>query len=496
MTTATRRKLTGPPGFPVDWYLTRLKHGGMRSGEFRRESCRTNPLLWAMVYAPHHLESPDTGGLVSVSEFHVEAAKAAREWMRTDIAPAELRRAWVSARGSGKSTWWSLLLPLWALSYGHRSFIVQFGHTGTMARRHLLSLRAELSKNEKLRADFPALCAPAKHGRRSVMDTQDGYLAESGAAIIVAGMDQGTLGIKLENRRPDLLIIDDGEPPDSNYSDYQAAQRIATLREAILPMSLNAPVELVGTTTRLGSALDDVLKNKQWAKDENFQANHFPALIVDEVTGEERSAWPDRWSTEYLQSIRHTHSFMKNYQCQPVSADGTHWKQSDFVYDTGGVLARMIEAKVLAIDPAVTSSKRADESGLAVVGFGAGKVLVERATGVRMDPKALREMVHSTLRADPSIRTVLLEVSNGGEWITSTLLPLPAGVKMVELRPTKSKLSRITELFTHYQFGRVLHAKPLPALEQQELAFPNLATDDVVDVVAAAVEWLFKKYRG
>lgn len=493
MTTATRRKLAAPPGFPADWYLTRLKHGGMRSAEFRRETCRTNPLLWSMVYAPHHLESPDTGGLVSLSDFHVAAAKAARDWMRTDLGPAEIRRAWISARGSGKSTWWSLLLPLWALAYKHRTFVVQFGHTGTMARRHLLSLRAELAKNERLRADFPELCAPAKHGRRSVMDTQDGYLAESGAAIIVAGMDQGTLGIKLENRRPDLLIVDDGEPPDSNYSDYQAAQRIATLREAVLPMSLNAPVELVGTTTRLGSALDDVLKRKQWAVDENFVPHHFPALIVDEVTGEERSAWPDRWSTEYLQSIRHTHSFMKNYQCQPVSADGTHWSQSDFRYDNGA-LARLIEHKVLAIDPAVTSSRKADETGLAVVGFGARQALVERATGVRMDPKALREMVHSTLIADPSIRTVLLEVSNGGEWITSALLPLPGGVRMVELRPTKSKLSRITALFDQYQRGRVLHAKVLPALEQQELAFPHLATDDVVDVVAAAVEWLFSKY--
>jgi phage terminase large subunit-like protein len=364
-----------------------------------------------------------------------------------------------------------------------------------MARRHLLSLRAELAKNERLRSDFPGLCAPAKHGRRSVMDTQDGYLAESGAAIIVAGMDQGTLGIKLENRRPDLLIIDDGEPPDANYSDYQTAQRISTLREAILPMSLNAPVELVGTTTRLGSALDDVLKSKPWTLEERFVPHHFPALIVDEVTGEERSAWPHRWSIEYLRSIRHTHSFMKNYQCQPVSADGTHWAPGDFVYDNG-TLARMLEAKVLAVDPAVTSTKRADQTGLAIVGYGAQKALVERATGVRMDPKALREMVHATLRGDPSIRTVLCEVTNGGEWITSALSPLPGGVRMEVLRPTQSKLARVTALFDHYQRGRVLHAKPLPALEAQQCAFPQVANDDIVDSVAAAVEWLFRKYRG
>jgi phage terminase large subunit-like protein len=148
------------------------------------------------------------------------------------------------------------------------------------------------------------------------------------------------------------------------------------------------------------------------------------------------------------------------------------------------------------VDPAVTSTKRADQTGLAIVGYGARKALVERATGVRMDPKALREMVHTTLRADPSIRTVLCEVTNGGEWVTGALLPLPSGVKLVELRPTKSKLARVTALFDHYQRGRVLHAKPLPALEQQQCAFPQVANDDIVDSVAAAVEWLFTKCRG
>jgi hypothetical protein len=505
MTTATRRKLAAPPGFPIERYLAKLRHGGMNHSQWRRETCRTSPLMFACVYMDHHLSSTDTGGLVSLSEFHVAAASAARQWMRDDLGPGELRRAWVSARGSGKSTWWSLILPLWALANQHRTFVVQFGHTGTMARRHLLSLRSELAKNERLRGDFPELCAPARRGRRSVMDTQDGYLAESGAAIIVAGMDQGTLGIKLENRRPDLLIIDDGEPPDSNYSDYQAVQRIATLREAILPMSLNAPVELVGTTTRLGSALDDVLKGKQWARDEGFVPHHFPALIVDEQTGEERSAWPDRWSLEYLRSIRHTHSFMKNYQCQPVSADGTHWKESDFVYDKNGWLASHLDVKVMSIDPATTSHKRSDDTGLAIVGYAGAtrQALVERATGVRVDPASLREMVHTALYSDPTIRTVLLETSNGGDWIVQALSPLPRGVKMEELRPTQAKrstasgqLGRITELFDHYQRGRVVHARHLPTCEAQMLAYQGQGgKDDIVDAVDAAVRYLFKKYR-
>ena len=500
MTAPTKRRLVGPPGFPTDYYLSRLRHSGMggtRQNRFRRERCRADIVMWALTYFPEHLTSADTGGLVSLSEFHVEAARAALQWARTDLAPTELRRAWVSARGSGKSTWWNLIMPLWALAHGHRTFIVAFSHTGAMAKRHLMSLRAELAKNEKLRADYPELCEPARFGRRSVMDTQEGYVSASGAAIIVAGMDQGTLGIKFENRRPDLLIVDDGEGPEGGYSDYQKTQRLKILREAILPMSLNAAVELVGTTTRLGSILDDVLRGADWAVEENIRPRHFPALVVDPETGEERSAWPQRWSLEFLQSIRHTHSFAKNYQCEPVSADGTHWKTTDFVYDDKGTLARYITGKVLCVDPAVTSSKSADETGLAVVSFAGGvrKCLVERAVGVRRSPKEMQELVHRTLLRDPMIREVIVECNNGGEYIVQALSPLPNKVKLIVSRASESKASRITELYYQYEDGKVQHSKPHPSLERQMCAWPHVDTDDIIDAVEAGVRHWLGKYQ-
>lgn len=488
--------LAAPPGFPLDRYLAKLRHGGMRYSRFRREACRTSPILFALTYFPHHLRSAETNDVISLSEFHIAAAMAAKQWMRTDLGPAELRTGVLSARASGKSTWYFLILLLWALAYEHRRFVLAFSHTGPMARRHLLSLCSELARNPKLRADFPELVAPRMQGRRAVMDTQDGYMAASGVAVVVAGLDQGMLGIKVENRRPDMILVDDGEPPESKYSDYQKEQRLRTLVDAVLPMGLNAVVNLVGTTTRLGSIMDDVRTGKPWAVEEQFVCQHTLALAVDEDTGEERSTWPHRWPLEYLQSIRHTRSFALNFQCMPMSKDGTHWTQDDFVYDTKGRLARMLDAKVLAIDPAVTSGAQSDQTGLSVVGWSGSmrKCLIERARGVRMDPAALRELVHRTLRADPAIRTVVCEVIQGGEWIIQALQPLPGGVKLVKPKRTRqSKLSRITELYDHYQRGEVIHAKPLQALEAQMLAHPT-DHDDIVDSVDIGVRWLLEQY--
>lgn len=494
-----RRCLVGPPGWDSAPYLERLRHSAMRqftpgAARHRRRMCRHSPMLWALVYFAPHLTGQDPN-VVSLSEFHVAAADSAREWRRQDLGPAELRTGWTSGRESGKSTWFFLILLLWALAFNHRTFVLAFSYTSRMARRHLVSLRAELDKNELLRYDFPGLCEPAKFGRKSVMDTQDGYAAASGAVVIAAGLDQGTLGIKYENRRPDLILIDDGEPPEGNYSDNEKDKRLKILREAILPMSLSAVVNLVGTTTRMNSIMDNVRKGATWAREENFRARHFPALVVDPETGEERSAWPQRWPLEYLQGIRHTRSFLVNFQCEPASADGTHWRPEDFVYDEKGALSQHVIAKVLAIDPAVTSTRRADQTGLAVVGYvgNTHQLLVERAVGVRYDPARLRAMVHKTLRDDPLIRHVVVEVSNGGEYIEQALNPVPNGLRLLTTRPSKSKLSRITELYDLYQRKSVVHTRPLQALEAQQLAFPG-DTDDIVDAVETAVRTLRERY--
>jgi phage terminase large subunit-like protein len=487
--------LATPPNFPLDRYLAKLRHSGMAHSAYRREVCRTSPILFALVYFPHHLRSSATGGVTSLSEFHVAAGMAAKGWMRTDFGPNESRTGWISSRDSGKSTWFFLILPLWALAYGHRTFVLAFSYTGPMAKRHMMSLGQELANNKRLRADFPQLCRPAMDSRKTVMNTQEGYLAESGAAVVVAGLDQGTLGIKVENRRPDLILVDDGEPPEGDYSDREKEKRLKILTVAILPMNTNAVVNLVGTTTRLNSIMDDVRTGKQWAREENFTCRHFPALVQDEETGEERSSWAHRWPLPYLQSIRHTRSFALNYQCMPTSANGTHWTPDDFVYDTKGRLSALVDVKVLSIDPAVTSGAQSDQTGLAVVGWSGGmrKCLTERARGVRMDPAALRALVHRTLRGDPTIRTVVVEVNNGGDWITQALSPLPGGVKLEVLRSSQNKLARITALYDRYQRGQVVHAKPLQALESQMLAHPT-DHDDLIDAVDMGVRWLMAKY--
>jgi hypothetical protein len=64
-------------------------------------------------------------------------------------------------------------------------------------------------------------------------------------------------------KRPDLIILDDVEPSESNYSAYLAEKRLSTIQNAILPLNEWARVVWVGTVTTDGSLIHQAVKSTQ-----------------------------------------------------------------------------------------------------------------------------------------------------------------------------------------------------------------------------------------
>lgn len=478
------------PAFDLDAYLADLDPELLAEPEGRRVLCRTDPLLFALTYLPHHLASDETSGKISVSAFHLDLCESAQQWIRTDLGPAELREAWVAPRGAGKSTWVFLILPLWALAFGHRRFVAAFADSGPQAQQHLASLKRELDTNLLLRADFPDLCNPAKRqAGTSVSDNMSLYVARSGAAIMAKGIDASTLGAKVGNQRPDLLLFDDIEPDESNYSPYQKEKRQHTVVNAVFPMNLSAVVVIAGTVTMPGSIVHDVVRQvtrpgdaPAWPAEERIRARYYPPLLADD-NGVERSLWPERWSTEFLQQIRHTRSYKLNFANDPVGGDGGYWTDADFIYGPVTAVTRWL----ISVDPAVTTKKTSDWTGIAIVGYSPseGRCLVEHAEAVRVTGKALRAHLLKLLAAYPLVRAVLIEVNQGGETWADILHDMP--VKVLTAHQTVKKEVRAANVLNHYQRGRVRHARRLHAAEEQMVGFPRAPHDDLVDAVGAGV---------
>ena len=64
-----------------------------------------------------------------------------------------------------------------------------------------------------------------------------------------------------------------------------------------------------------------------WITDERFSVDYRPAIYIDD-DGEERSIWPDKWSIDFLVSMRHTRSFALNFMNEPLG-DGGFWSKDD-----------------------------------------------------------------------------------------------------------------------------------------------------------------------
>lgn len=490
-----------PPGFDRSTLLARLNSVALRhSPEYRRAITRTSPLLFGLVYLPHHLQSPETGrDVIALSELHLALARLARRWVPQDLGPQQVRDAVIAPRGAAKSTWTMLGLPLWATAHRWRMFPALFSDSGPQVRQHFANLKRELDDNALLRLDFPELCTPARLRGRSDQDTQVAYVSQSGAAFMAKGITSSLLGAKHGSRRPDLLLLDDVEPTGSRYTAAQVGARLEIVREAVLAMNPNAAVLLAGTVVRRGSIMHDLVRDAigdagapAWPVEEGFRPHYFPGILVDD-DGRERSLWPQRWSLEFLQSIRHTRGYALNFANLPPDSDAGWWSESDVVVDAG---ARAVQ-RGLWIDPAVTQGARSDFTALAVVGVEAGRAgraVVEWVRQVRVGPDGLRQIVRSVLRRNPTVRRVRVESNQGGEVWLDVLAPVAAefpGVEVELHRAEVRKADRFTDLLDWHQRRWVVLARPLPALTDQLLAYPDVAHDDVMDAVAAGVaHWL------
>jgi hypothetical protein len=479
-----------------------------------RRALGRDPVAFALIYLRHHLK--DREGRVSFAEVHYEWAELALSWEVRETEPQANRHAFIAPRETGKSTWWFLLLVMWAAAYGHRTFAVAFADTAAQAQTHLATFKRELETNPLLAADFPELCAPERKRSGHALADRAGMIHQRNGFILAArGIDSATLGLKVEERRPDLIIFDDVEPDEANYSPDQMVKRLGTITDAAFPLNIYAAVVMVGTVTMPGSITHSVVKAAQgvevadWIRDERVQCHHHLPILQD-ADGAERSMWPQKWPLDWLLSVRHTRSFMKNYLNDPMGREGDFWRKEDFTY---GSLGPAATRWMLCLDPAVTTKGSSDWTGWAVVACAPGgqregvdgladhlagrsrpgpMVEVVDAGQVKLVGEVLRQWVLKKLAEWPRIKAVRVEVNQGGDLWRTVLHSLPA--QLLVYTSKESKETRFAWALDYYQMagGRVLHRDKLRPLEEQMVAFPKAPHDDIADAAVAGVLYFMR----
>lgn len=486
--------------FDIGAYLKSLNKRFLKTGKGRRALTRLDPLAFGLLYLSHHMKGKQTGERVTLADCHLDWARQARQWVRPVAEPRSARDVFVSPRESAKSTWWFLIIPMWAAAHGFVHFVAAFSDSASQAEQHLATFKAELDGNRLLREDFPDLVKPATSSRGTVVaDRQSQIQMANGFTFAARGIDSGNLGLKVGRQRPDVLIADDIESGEANYSVRQAAKRLSTLQNVILPLSEFARCVVVGTTTMAGGLIHQCVKSvttteepAPWIGEEKFQVHYYEPIIQTESG--ERSIWPAKWPMTYMREVRATRSFKLNFLNQPSSANADYWTEGDFTY---GVFP--VARKYLSVDGAVTTKRTSDFTGLSVVGYAPARpakeqrramparCLIEHAEAVKLKGAALRERALQILDAFPDVGAILVESNQGGDLWLEVFHDMP--VRVVVFSNSEPKEVRAGRLLNLYQLlpPRVVHAEPLPTLEEQMCSFPNGLNDDLVDSVGNGV---------
>lgn len=495
-----------------------------------RRALAKDPIAFAVIYFSHHLKDRD--GRMSFAEVHFEWARLA-EAAFTDrpTEPQQHRHAIIAPRECGKSTWWFLILPMWAAFNRHQEFIVALADAAAQAESHLATFKNELDTNTLLRLDDPKLCTPARRRSGTNIADRAGMIRQASHFTFAArGIDSALLGLKVDEVRPGVLIMDDVEPDESSYSADQAIKRLTTITDAILPLNIYAPVFMIGTVTMPGSLMHQQVKaalgveTSDWIRDEKF-SGHYQRVIQMNDDGTERSIWPEKWPLEWLQGFRHTRSYAKNFDNDPMFREGQYWREEDFQRGTpillteNGPVTRVPTRWILSVDPAVTSrdssarKKASDFTGLAVIALlpqmrrkpsrvepgghllAPSGAVIEFSAGVRLTGQHLKQyVIRNILTQFPQIKEIVVETNQGGDLWKDVFAGIP-GVRVKTVHTTDSKDVRFATQLEHWQRRRVWHRERFTTLEEQAVGFPNVPYDDVIDAAVIGVQRLLGKPR-
>lgn len=208
----------------------------------RRERCSTDVFLFLETYFADTFDGPWT----PTRRVMVESIFAALQ--------QGTAKALAAPRGEGKTTITECVL-CYCICYGIIEFGVICAATGEFAKDRLEGIKHRFERNDLLLEDFPEICVPVRdaatapqrcgsqtvHGELthmqwsgdSIIFPQVAGSAASGIVVIAKGITGALRGLNINDRRPDLVIIDDPDDEESAESQAKTSRRVRKINQSL-----------------------------------------------------------------------------------------------------------------------------------------------------------------------------------------------------------------------------------------------------------------------
>lgn len=376
------------------------------------------------------------------------------------------------------------------IAYGESRTVLFIGKSEAAARRSVRWLMKQVLFNRLWSSAF-SITKGAKWNEE-LIEIHNG-LFDHTVSVLPFGMTGSIRGVNLDDFRPDLIIVDD--PCDSENTATPEARRktselfFADIVRTLVPASENpdAQILLLQTPLHQEDLIESASRDPAW--------NVATYSCFDEQ-GESR--WPARRSTKDLLEEKESYVrrnqlslWMREMECKIVSSELAVFK-SEWLRFWEVLPDDMIY--VLAIDPASSESKTADDTAMVVVGFHRNKIyLVEEKTyrGYEFDHFAADFI--NLLRAYKPRKVCVESIAYQRtlSWhLKQAMLRYGTYAPIDEVSDRRKKADRIIQaLAGPASYGHVLCRPTHLKFVQQFTDYGPTANihDDVLDAVAMAV---------
>ncbi|MBQ9441025.1 MAG: DNA-packaging protein [Alphaproteobacteria bacterium] len=173
------------------------------------------------------------------------------------------------------------------------------------------------------------------------------------------------------------------------------------------------------------------------------------------------------------------------------------WKRHNIQYKK--VALEYLEKIVIGIDPAVTSNKNSDETGIVVAGLGIDNkmYIIDDLSGKYTGSEWAKIAVRASI--DYKVSYIVVETNNGGELVIENLKSIDSTLPIRTVHAVKGKVARAEPVSILYESNRVFHFREFNVLEEQML---NMSYDnendgyspDRVDALVWAISELRNTY--
>lgn len=319
------------------------------------------------------------------------------------------------------------------------------------------------------------------------------------------GSGQQVRGLLYKNARPDLIIVDDLEDPETIHNDEIRSKRkewfYADLIKCVSRLDKNWQIIYIDTLKHEDSLLQELLDSSDWesVRLEAFDDDYNPTApeFMDKVEiMAEKKNHEEKGQLDVL---------FREYRNLPISTADASFRQEFFKTYSDPELDKKAVETVIIVDPAKTVKMQSADSAIIAAGinYETCSIYFRDCVAGKFYPDELYDEMFD-MKVRLNVHSIGIEVTGLEEFIKQPIKneivkrgpqfafePVWLKARGGPAESGKGKVKRISALVPFYRQGYIFHNPTCSTLlESQLLMFPRSKRWDVMDAFAYVIEML------